>query len=191
MEDLVVYLYVSEILILFFYYMESNNSLPKIKIRLKSFDWAIEIFALIFLILLIALPIIYLKDLPDSIPSHFNAAGQPDDYGSRSTLWLLPLTGSFMYILMTVLSGFPQIYNYPVKITSENAVMQYTIATRLIRILKTVILIIFSYLSFQTINTSIGNATGLGKVFLPVSLLLTFGLIAVFVVMSLNNKHHS
>lgn len=171
--------------------MELNNPLPQIKIRLTLFDWVIEFFALSFMILLLLLPLIYLKVLPERIPVHFNAAGQPDDYGNISTLWLLPLTGVFMYFIMTVLSAFPRIYNYPVKITPENAAVQYRIATRLIRILKTVILMIFCFICFQTIKTATGEAAGLGKIFLPVSLLITFGIVAVFIVMSLNNREHS
>jgi uncharacterized membrane protein len=171
--------------------MELNNPLPEIKIKLTVFDWLIEFFALSFMILLLSLPLIYIHVLPDRIPVHFNAAGQPDDYGDMSTLWILPLTGVLMYFLMTVLSAFPRIYNYPVKITPENAAVQYRIATRLIRILKTVIIMIFCFICFQTIKTATGEAAGLGKIFLPVSLLITFGIIAVFIAVSLNNREHS
>jgi uncharacterized membrane protein len=166
-----------------------NTSRPKIKLTLTKLDWIVEIVALAFLIILIALPIVSFDKLPEIIPTHFNGAGEPDGYGSRSTLWILPLTSVFMYTLMTVLEAFPQIYNYPVEITEENAPAQYRIATRLIRILKTVIMVIFSFISFQTIRTATGGAAGLGKVFLPVFLLLTFGVVLFYIVQSLNNRH--
>jgi uncharacterized membrane protein len=169
--------------------LDNKTNRPRIKIRLTIFDWIAEIIAFSFLIVLIALPVIYFEKLPDTIPIHFNAAGAPDGYGSNSSLWFLPVTALFMYLLMSVVQFFPQIYNYPVEITPENAPVQYRIATRLIRILKTVILVIFSFISFQTIKTATVGAAGLGKAFLPVFLLITFGVIIYYIVQSLNNRH--
>jgi uncharacterized membrane protein len=169
--------------------MSQKKNLPKIRIRRRTFDWVIELMAFIFLAFQIILPFIYYNHLPESIPVHFNGAGQPDGFGSRSTLWILPGTSLFLYLLMTILEAFPYIYNFPVEITPENAVTQYTLATRLIRILKTLLLIIFSFLSYKTIKTATGETPGLGKVFLPVFLLLTFGLIIIYIVRSLNNRY--
>ena len=171
--------------------MKKEPFRPRINLKRTSFDWMLEFVALAFLVILISLPLIYLKKLPETIPVHFNATGQPDGYGSRSTLFLLPMIGIFMYLLMTILEAFPHIYNFPVEITDENAPVQYRIATRLIRILKTVILVLFSFISFQTIKTATGGAAGLGKAFLPVFLLLTFAPIVIYLVQSFNNRHNS
>ena len=154
--------------------MKKESVRPRIRLKRTPFDWALEFVAFAFLLILFTLPLIYLKTLPETIPVHFNASGQPDGYGSRSTLFLLPAIGAIMYLLMTIVEAYPHIYNFPVAITQENAPVQYRIATRLIRILKTVILVTFSFISFQTIKTATGGATGLGKAFLPVFLLLTF-----------------
>jgi uncharacterized membrane protein len=169
--------------------MEAPKTRPRIKIRRTTPDWVIEFLAFAFLIILIALPLIFANDLPERIPTHFNFAGEPDDYGTKMTLWLLPVIGTIMYLGMTIVESFPYIYNYPVEITQENAVNQYRLATRLIRILKTIILIIFSFISYGTIKTALGNTTGLGKAFLPVFLLLTFSVIIIFIAKSLNNRH--
>jgi uncharacterized membrane protein len=168
--------------------MDNKENLPKVKIKRTTFDWIIEVAGFSFLVVLIALPVIWYNNLPETIPVHFNAAGVPDGYGSRSTLWILPVTGLFMWLLMTVLEAFPQVYNFPVKITAENIVTQYRMATRLLRILKTVILILFSFISFQTIKTATGGSSGLGKAFLPVFLLITFGVIIIYMVRSINNR---
>jgi len=170
---------------------ENKKTLPKIRIRRTTFDWAIEFVAFVFLVVLIVLPLIYYNHLPEKIPVHFNGAGIPDGYGSRSTLWILPVTSLFLYLLFTILEAFPYLYNFPVEITTDNAVTQYTLATRLIRILKTVILIIFAFISYQTIKTATGETVGLGRAFLPVCLLLIFGVIVIYVVKSLNNRHRS
>jgi uncharacterized membrane protein len=171
--------------------MDNTDKRPVIKLKRTTFDWILELAAFTFLLILIGMPLIYGRELPVKIPVHFNFAGEPDGYGSRSSLWILPLTGLFMYLVMTVLEAFPNIYNFPVKITPENAVTQYRLATRLIRILKTFILLIFSFISYQTIKTAMGNATGLGKVFLPLFLLFTFGIILIYVLRSLNNRQNN
>lgn len=169
----------------------SQNNRPRINLKRSYIDWILEFIAFSSLLILIALPIISLKTLPETIPVHFNASGQPDGYGNRSAIFLLPAIGAIMYLLMTVVEAFPHIYNYPVEITPENASVQYRIATRLIRILKTVILITFSFISFQTVKTATGGAAGLGKSFLPVFLLLTFAPILVYLIQSLNNRQTS
>jgi uncharacterized membrane protein len=171
--------------------MESKSDRPRIKIKLVAFDWVIEIIAIILLFLLFAVPLIHLKDLPATIPTHFNGSGQPDGYGSRATIWLLPFTGLLMYILLTVLSAFPHIYNYPVTITEANAAFQYRLATRLMRMLKAVLLLIFSFLGYKIVVIAAGKGSGLGKSFLPVFLLLTFGIIVFYIVRSLNSQHNT
>lgn len=164
---------------------------PRIKIPLNTHDFAIEFLGLSFLIILIIIPLIYYNRLSERIPVHFNAAGTPDGFGSRSSLFILPATGLFMYLLLTVLAAFPHIFNFPVTITPENAEVQYRLATRLLRILKTVILILFSFISWMSVRTATGNATGLGKMFLPVFIILTFGVIIIYLVQAQNNKHQS
>lgn len=171
--------------------MDQKPSRPKIKLRRSASDWLLDFVAFAFLVILIAIPVINYGSLPETIPVHFNASGQPDGYGGRGTLWLLPAIGLFMYIMMTIIEQFPQIYNYPVEITEENAERQYRNAGRLIRTLKTVILLVFSYLSFKTIETATGKASGLGKAFLPVFLLITFGVVIFYIVKSVNSRDSS
>lgn len=164
---------------------------PSLKLKLTAGDWVIEVFGVIFLVILVLLPIIFQKDLPERIPIHFNGAGIPDGYGGRSSLWILPMTGIGLYLLLTILSFFPRIYNFPVKITPENALVQYRLASRLLRVLKTIILMMFSFICYQTIQAAKGGVAGLGKSFLPIFLILTFGVVIFYLVQSLNRQHDS
>jgi uncharacterized membrane protein len=153
---------------------------PKIKLPLTSHDQVIEFIGIAFLLFLFFLPLRYYSEIPAKIPTHFNAAGAPDGFGSKTTLWLLPATGLLLWLLLTVINRYPHIFNFPVKITPENAETQYRIATRMIRILKCVLLIMFSFISYRTIQTALGNEAGLGKIFLPVFLVLTFGIVIIY-----------
>lgn len=161
---------------------------PRIKIGLRSVDWLLEFFGLAFLLLLIILPAVYYGDLPGEIPTHFDGSGLPDGYGSKGTLLLFPVIGFVLYFLLTIISFFPHIFNFPVKITPQNAEIQYRLAIRLLRILKTLILVMFSFICYQTIKTAMGSSVGLGNVFLPVFLLITFGVIIMYFVQAMNNR---
>jgi uncharacterized membrane protein len=60
------------------------------------------------LLLIVALPVIYLgyiyPSLAETVPLHWNAQGEIDDWGPKSTLWLIPFILPFlMYILMSVI----------------------------------------------------------------------------------------
>jgi uncharacterized membrane protein len=171
--------------------MKTNKSQPKIRISLTYIDWLVELISFALLVVLISLPLIYINSMPERIPVHFDINGVADGFGGKSTLWILPLTGAFTYLLLTIVSRFPEIYNFPVKITEENALVQYRLATRFIRLLKTVILILFLFLCHKTIGLALGKTSGLGKAFLPVFLILTFGPVIFYLVYALNNRKSS
>jgi hypothetical protein len=115
------------------------------------------------------------SDLPEVIPSHFGASGKPDGWSGKSGLWILPAIGVLIYIGLTVLSKYPHIYNYAWPITPENARTQYRLSRQMIVVLKTEIVLIFAYIVWQTVQTALGKAGGLGGAFMPVFLLLIFG----------------
>src|SRR4051794_9461330 len=113
---------------------------PKLKIELTPLDKAIEFIGLFTLIGMWSLAIYYFFILPDTIPVHFGASGQPDSYGKKATIFILPVTGLIIFMMMSIINKYPQVYNYPVKITAANAAKQYTNGTKIIRYIKTVII---------------------------------------------------
>lgn len=144
----------------------SNAQRPKIALEQTPADRILEGLAAAGLVVLLALPAVYYSDLPDTIPTHFNAAGEADDSGSKLTIWLLPLIGLGLYGALTLINRQPQIFNYPVRITPENAERQYQLATRLIRVLKAGIMWMFVYLSWLIINAALSGRAAIGPVFL-------------------------
>jgi uncharacterized membrane protein len=154
---------------------------PRIHIQLQSFDYLFEILAALGLLSLLGLSIFYYGQLPDQIPSHFGSDGRPDSYASKSSLWLLPILGSAIFGLMTYINRRPDWFNYPVKITPQNALTQYTMATRLIRVLKASVTILFAYLVWGIISVSEGIQEGLSTWLLLLPLgILVFSFIYVF-----------
>jgi uncharacterized membrane protein len=168
-----------------------KDSRPDIKIKLTYIDWIIEVISLALLLALISLTVHNSSMMPDRIPTHFNMQGIPDGYGSKATIWILPGIGLFIYLLLTIIARIPRTYNFPVTITKENAEIQYKLATRFIRVLKALMLLMFAFINYKTLETALNRSGGLGKGFMPVFLLFIFSSITFYIVKSRNNRQNS
>jgi len=99
------------------------------------------------------MPVYFYRDLPAEIPTHFNALGEVDSYGSREMIWLLPGVGLLICLGLTMLNKYPHRFNYLAKVNESNATRLYTTGTRIIRLAKVVIVLLFAFLSFKIIET--------------------------------------
>ena len=160
----------------------------KIKIEITTNDKILEIVGWISLFAIWSLTIVNYNSLPDIIPIHYNAAGESDGFGRKAYILMLPLISTTLFVGLTILNKFPHIFNYPTGITEENAQRQYTNATRLIRYLKFIIVLIIGYISFMTIQNAHGKAEGLGSWFTPLFLVLVFLPLLFFIVKSVKMK---
>lgn len=160
---------------------------PKIKLPLSQFDKTLEISGKCIIMLLWILTAVAFFKMPDTIPTHFNALGQADNYGNKGTIFVLPIIATILFIGLTALNHYPQIYNYPEKITEENAVYQYSRATRMIRFLKLIMAILFTIIVLSTFLIAIHITSGLGSLFLPLTVAL-FCIPTVYSVMMVFNK---
>ncbi|MBE7170073.1 MAG: DUF1648 domain-containing protein [Williamsia sp.] len=143
---------------------------PKVKLTLSRLDHILEITSKIVLAIMWVLMLYIFFKLPAVIPIHFGSTGQADGYGNKTTILFLPVLATVIYFGMTQLNKRPHILNYPVKITVNNALRQYTLATRMLRFIKVAVLIILSLIILFTYLTTIGVANGLGSWFLPFAL---------------------
>lgn len=135
---------------------------PKLKIELTMFDKIMEILGWIFIIAIWSMTIISYNQLPDVIPTHFNLKGEVDGYGEKWMILLLGSITTILFLVMSYLNKFPHRYNYLTVITKDNALRQYTIATRVIRFLKILMVAIFLLTTYQTIKQSNKNTDDLG-----------------------------
>ena len=148
---------------------------PIIKLELSITDKIFEVLGWVAVLMTWVLIITNYFKLPDIIPMHYNYAGQADGFGNKETILILPIVATILFIGMTMLNKYPHLFNYPKEITENNALKQYTIATRLIRCLKFAIVLIFGFIVFVSIRDASGLSSGLSALFLP----LTIGLITV------------
>ncbi|WP_405205470.1 DUF1648 domain-containing protein [Aquimarina sp. LLG6339-5] len=153
---------------------------PIIRVEKGLIDILLEIIMFIGLIALILIPAFYYKDLPEMIPTHFNAKGVQDDYNSKSMIWLLPIIGLFLGVGLFVLNKSPHIFNYPKAFTLDNASKYYKNSTRLIGVINLTIIWAFVFILYKSVQVALGDSENLGIWFLPVFLIIIFGAIIYF-----------
>ncbi|HOK63632.1 MAG TPA: hypothetical protein PLE17_07050, partial [Soehngenia sp.] len=99
-----------------------------------------------------------------------DALGNIDRWGSKNELIVLPIIAWIMFIGISVLERFPKVWNTGVKVTEENAYRVYSTLYDMIKTLKLMLVIIFSFLTINSIHMN-----NLPKIFLPIILVLIFG----------------
>ena len=143
---------------------------PKLKIELNRVDNILELLCLTLLILLWVGAIGFFSKLPDQIPSHYNTSGEPNDFSQKAFIFVPVMLATVINFGMTLLNKYPHIYNYSATVTLQNARQLYTAATKLIRVLKLAVVVIFSGIVFMTYKISLTKGEGLGTWFLPFAL---------------------
>jgi len=162
---------------------------PRTYIKLSKFDYFFEIIGFLGILILFAFPIYFFKDLPDQIPKHYNVLGEVDSYASRGSIWVLPIIGLILYIGLSILNKFPFVFNYPVKVTDDNAERLYTIGTKTIRLLKIVIILSFAFLNYKTIAIALNQTSDIGSLYLPIFLTTLIILIGITIYNMTNREN--
>jgi len=157
---------------------------PKIKVPYQSLDIVLECISIVLVVLMWLYLLTEYPNLPDIVASHFNAKGEPNDYGSKTFILILPSIATLMYLGLFVLNRYPHLHNYMVNITENNALKNYRFSTRIVRIFSTLIMVLLAYITFQIVEGAKNQTFLLGSSFLPivisVSILLPISIIIYF-----------
>jgi hypothetical protein len=128
------------------------------------------------------------QKLPDIIPMHFNHLGEPDSFGKKMFVFILPVLLTFVYFLLGWASRTRTALNVPVKITDANRDYIYGQAHRMLVVLQLSIVIIFSILLYEIYTASLtGTALG-GGYMIAVILSLVMGPVLFFVVRMMTHE---
>lgn len=158
------------------------NQRPVISLGLSPADLAVELAGAIA-ILLAVLPIVqFWSVLPDRIPIHFGLGGQPDALGDKIAIWMLPAVATMIFVVLTAVSRYPHTFNYPVRITEQNARRQYLLARSLLVWLKAEICWLFALVVRQQILVALGNAQRFSVELVFGIILLIFATVGVYLV---------
>lgn len=108
----------------------------------------LDVFNLFVIIILWFYTFYIFQQLPEEIPVHFTWDGSVDDWRSKYFIFLEISILLVIFCCLSLLSKYHIYYSYPVKITLENAVYQYSLALKFFTILKTLNVILFTYIHY-------------------------------------------
>jgi hypothetical protein len=141
---------------------------PKIKLQPSMADRALDIVGWVALAYTWFYLYSHFNDLPDQVPIHFNGAGEADEYGARTTLIFTPLIATMLYAFMTFLNRNPHLFNLPGHVQPHNIEWHYRLTSRLIRVLKLGLVVIFFYANYSSITIAKGQALAMPRFFLVI-----------------------
>lgn len=118
--------------------------------------------------------------LPDSIPMHFNARGEVDDYGPKLLLWILPALNLGLFVLVgwAATTDFKW-FNYPVTITEENAAEQHRIGLWSMALIRVITCLMLAYIVFAIVQSAVAEESRLNMAVLSGFLIALFGSIGL------------
>jgi cytochrome bd-type quinol oxidase subunit 2 len=99
--------------------------------------------------------------LPDRIPTHFDLAGNPNAWGPSGMLLTLPAVAMFLYLSISLVSRYPNSFNYPVRVTAQNRLRLQAIALNMVAFLKAETLCLFALLQYYTLQAARSERLGL------------------------------
>jgi uncharacterized membrane protein len=166
----------------------SKSDRPPYQKESEPFHWIMDIVSLGGLALFWGYFIWTYRQMPDQVPTHFDAAGAVNDWGSKGTLWLLPSIAAVIFVGFTLLSRIPEKFNYAVTITPENAQRQYSMALKMIAILKTVIIYLFLFIYYTIAQMMLRQTKGMGPWTMPIVLGVIFIPLIIYLVHSFRHK---
>jgi len=130
----------------------------------KEMTYLLDGFSAVFLILGWWVAVSSYPQLPESIPIHFGLSGEPDGWGGRWTIFLMPVIATIIfaldYFVLGRLVGTPKM---PSTMTLPLHLMMLELT------------VLFTYITWRISEVAFGRAEGIGVWFLPVILLGILG----------------
>jgi uncharacterized membrane protein len=154
------------------------NKRPILSIPMTRVEKAFKGLSFLLIVILFLYVFHIWNDLPEKVPTHFNAVGRVDGWGGKGSIWILPITGLLLFVMMSILEKFSHIFNYPVMITEENAPKLYLEARRLLVILNFEITLFFLFISWESVQAAFGFES-FGVWIIPFFLIVIFGTIGI------------
>ena len=140
------------------------------KIKRKKFDIILNVLCWIILVSTMLFLIITWSKIPDTIPMHYDSAGNIDRFGSKLEILVLPIIILIVYTFITIIEKFPEAWNTGVKVTEENKERVYS---TLLHLISTIKFIMVGMVAYLTVHTAL--SLELSAWFTPIFILAIFG----------------
>jgi uncharacterized membrane protein len=125
---------------------------PKLNLPKTAIEKSLEIMAVIVLLVHIGMTFYLFKNLPDIVPTHFGLDGKPNGFGSKKTLWILPLISLFLQSFMSLINS-PESFNYLTELTPDNVEKEYRFARTFLVAMRLFVAVVFLMISWFISDT--------------------------------------
>jgi hypothetical protein len=119
--------------------------------------------------------------IPAIVPIHYGLNGQPNRFGSRDTLWLLPAIATLLYGFLHFIARFPHLFNLPVAATDPRRPHVEAMALDLLGWMRLEIAWLFGFLTWSSVVTARHIGTGLPVWFTPFFVIVTLSTVGIFI----------
>ena len=110
-----------------------------------------NIESVVLILAYIAFLAICWKSFPSEVPTHFNAGGVADEFGTKTTLLIEPAVMAGLFLLLAVVESFPKIWNIPADIIDGNEEDVLRTCYGLFGIIKISVILICAFSGFMCI----------------------------------------
>ena len=145
---------------------------------MKQVYFFVKLFSFVLLIFIWEYTFISYRELPDIIPIHFGIDGTPDGFSTKKMSWLLPFISTFIFGLLFYLSKnqSSSLLNLPSNI-KENK----TISSNIIHFVNLIVMVLFSVITYESINVALEKSSRLSSATLYLVALLFLGIIGIMI----------
>lgn len=168
------------------------NDRPRIKVPYSKKHKIIDVLSLLGIFLMAAATYISSLYMPERVPVHFDVMGNPDGFASSVNFFkqnmFFTCVNLIVWIVLSFLRKIPHYYNWPSKITAENAEKQYIIGVDFIYYLKACIILQYISIQLLSIISAFKGNLRYGHLFVLPPLLLICYFVGSFIYKSIKNK---
>lgn len=171
-------------------FMTPNQPQPRpiLRFPLSWVDILLELGAISGLLCCVVIAFLVWPDLRDRVPIHFGISGKPDAWGAKVIILILPVVAFILNTVFIIISRYPHTFNYPVKITPENARKQYLLALSLLKWLKLEIIWLFTLIFWQQMQVALGAKETLSLGLMISSFLVITTTVVIYLIQSYQNR---
>lgn len=144
---------------------------------MKTISFVLKVISFVVLILIWIFTIVNFKNLPETIPIHYNIAGTPDGFGPKSTIWFETTLTTALFLFLMYVSKKP---NFPLLNIPQNIKKKPILTEFIVSILLLIIMLIFADINYENIQNALGKTNGLSSIIhylLGLVFIFVFGLL--------------
>lgn len=160
--------------------MNNREDRPVIKLSATPMETILDVASLCVLILMGLYVANAWESLPELVPMHFGPSGAPDDWGAKTTIWLLPALSLVTFGALKIMKRLPHTFNYPFPITDDNAEVEYRLARSMTSWLIFWTELLFGVVVWAQVRISFGQMTGLGLEYMGPVMVALFGTLGYY-----------